>query len=43
MDKKQLEELSNQGLSITKIGESLNKSYTTIRYWLNKYNIKTNG
>jgi transposase len=43
MDKKELEELANKGLSIKKIGKQLNKSYTTIRYWLDKYQIKTNG
>ena len=43
MEKDKLEELVNQGLSVRKIGENLNKDYTTVRYWLNKFNLKTNG
>lgn len=43
MEKNNLEDLVNQGLSVRKIGVILNKDYTTVRYWLKKYNLKTNG
>lgn len=30
----------NEGLSLRKIASSLNVSYTTVRYWAKKYNLK---
>jgi hypothetical protein len=41
MDKFTLQFYVDQGLSTYKIAETLNKSQTTIRYWLNKFNLKT--
>lgn len=41
MEKKTLENLLNQGLSLNKISKKLNKSLTTIRYWSDKYNLKS--
>lgn len=41
MRKEHLEELVKKGLSQREIGEKLNKSQTTIRYWLKKYNLST--
>ena len=43
MNKEELENLAKNGYSIKKIGKLLNKPYTTIRYWLDKYEIKTDG
>jgi Zn finger protein HypA/HybF involved in hydrogenase expression len=43
MEKKYLESLVNKELSIRKISEETGKSFTTIRYWLDKYELKTNG
>jgi hypothetical protein len=43
MEKEHLEKLVNEGLSIRKIGDSTKTTYTTVRYWLNKYNLKTSG
>lgn len=42
MQKEQLEMFIQQGLSSYQIANKLNKSQTTIRYWLNKHNLKTN-
>jgi transposase-like protein len=43
MNKENLKKLVNEGLSIRKIGEVTETSYTTVRYWLDKYELKTNG
>lgn len=43
MEKQTLEKFVNDGLSIRKIGEISKTTYTTVRYWLDKYNLKTNG
>ena len=43
MEKEKLEKLVKEGLSVRKIGEKLGKDYTTVRYWLKKYKLKTNG
>jgi Zn finger protein HypA/HybF involved in hydrogenase expression/transposase len=43
MEKTNLENLVNKGLSIRKISEITKTSFTTVRYWLDKYNLKTNG
>ena len=40
--KEQLQKLALEGLSSYKIAKILGKSQTTIRYWLKKFNIKTN-
>ena len=40
MEKKELEEHLKNGLSLRKISETTNKSLTTIRYWINKYDLK---
>ena len=36
-----LKELINSGLSIRNIAKTTGKSYSSIRYWLKKYNLKT--
>lgn len=41
MNSETLQELVNKGLSVRQIGEKLNVSYTTVRYWLKKFNLKT--
>jgi len=41
MEKEILEKFIEEGLSIRKIGHKLNKSFGSIKYWLNKYNLKT--
>jgi 5-methylcytosine-specific restriction endonuclease McrA len=41
MDKEILKKQIKKGYSSYKISESLNKSQTTIRYWLKKHNLKT--
>lgn len=41
MDKDTLIQMRNENLSSYKIGQLLNKSQTTVTYWLNKYNIPT--
>lgn len=43
MDKKILEKLIDEKLSIRKIGLRLNVSYSSVRYWTKKYNLKTDG
>ena len=43
MEKETLEKLVNNGLSIRKMGEITKTTYTTVRYWLDKYGLKTNG
>ena len=35
-------ELINEGLSIRKIAEKLNISFSSAKYWINKYELKTN-
>lgn len=40
MNKEKLEELINKGMSLNKISKDLNKSLTTIRYWVKKYGIE---
>ncbi len=40
MDKIKLEEYFKEGLSLRGIGKLTGKSLTTIRYWVDKYNIK---
>ena len=42
MEKEQLETYIKQNLSSYEIGEITNKSQTTIRYWLKKFDLKTN-
>lgn len=42
MNKEILKKQIKKGYSSYKISESLNKSQTTIRYWLKKHNLKTN-
>jgi len=42
MLKELLEQFVNQNLSANKIAKELNLSLSTIRYWLRKYNLKTN-
>ena len=41
MEKEKLINLTEQGLSINGISLSIKKSKSTIRYWLNKFKIKT--
>lgn len=41
MDRVKLEELVNEGLSIRNIASNLNFSASTIRYWLSKYDLRT--
>ena len=41
MEKDALAFAVNEGLSIRKLGERFDKSYTTMRYWLHKYRLKT--
>lgn len=41
MQKDILKQLVEEGRSIREIGEFLGKSYTTVRYWLDKYALKT--
>ena len=41
MNKQELEYLVNQGNSSWDISRKLNKSQTTVRYWLKKHSIKT--
>ena len=43
MEKENLEKLVDKGLSIRKIGDLTKTTYTTVRYWLDKYGLKTNG
>jgi len=43
MNKELLEELIAKNYSIYKIAKELSKSYTTIRYWLKKFGLKTHG
>lgn len=43
MEKNKLIEKVQEGLSINGLSKYFNLSYTTIRYWLNKYNLKTTG
>lgn len=42
MDKNVLEKLVEQGLSTTKIAKHLQCSQTNVRYWLGKFDLKTN-
>jgi Zn finger protein HypA/HybF involved in hydrogenase expression len=43
MEKEYLKKLANDGLSIRQIGLITEKTYTTVRYWLDKHKIKTDG
>lgn len=43
MDNKELQNLIDQNKSIREIATELNKSPTTIRYWLAKFELKTNS
>ena len=43
MNKELLESLIKQNLSTTEIAKQVEKSQTTICYWLKKYNLKTNS
>lgn len=43
MEKEKLEQFVYDGLSIRKIGEITKTTYTKVRYWLDKYGLKTNG
>lgn len=40
MEKQVLEDLTERGLSLSEISEEINKSRTTVRYWLKKYELK---
>ena len=42
MDKNSLKEMCDNGYSGPQIAREFGKSVTTIRYWLNKYGLKTN-
>jgi len=42
MDKTMLESLVNEGKSLNQISSDLKISQTNVRYWLKKYNLKTN-
>ena len=42
MDKNNLIKLIDENLSIRDISEKTEKSYSSIRYWLKKFNLKTN-
>lgn len=42
MDKDKLQGLISKNYSTSELSKELNKSQTTIRYWLKKYNLKTN-
>ena len=42
MDKLILKELIDKNLSIRKISEETGKSFTTIRYWIKKYEMRSN-
>ena len=41
IDKEILKKYVKKGLSTRQIGKSLNKSQSSIKHWLNKYNLKT--
>lgn len=41
MNEELLKEMIDQNLSFHEIGRKTNKSFTTIRYWANKYNLKS--
>ena len=41
MNKELLESLVKQNLSTTEIAKQVEKSQTTVCYWLKKYNLKT--
>ena len=43
MKKELLENFIKQGMTQREIAEKVNKSQTSVKYWLNKYNIKTNN
>ena len=43
MEKEELKKLVDKNYSINEIGKEFNLSYTSIRYYLNKFNLKTNG
>ena len=43
MDRNELEILVNNGLSQRKIAEHFDKSQSSIRHWLKKYNLSTKG
>jgi transposase len=42
MNKEELKKLTDDGLSIYDISKKYKKGYSTIRYWLKKYELKTN-
>ncbi len=42
MNKELLEELIAKNYSVYQIAKEVSKSYTTIRYWLNKFQLQTN-
>lgn len=41
MNKEELESLVSEGLSNREIADKLGKNHSTVRYWLNKYGLKT--
>lgn len=43
MEKEYLIDKISKGLSIRKISEISGKSYTSVRHWLDKFKLKTNG
>jgi transposase len=42
MNKKDFKDLIDKGHSQREIGNILHQGQTTVRYWLNKYGLKTN-
>ena len=42
MDKDNIKNLIDKGYSLNKISKELNKSLTTIRYWVKKHGLKSN-
>jgi len=43
MEREELEKLAEGGFSIREISKMVNLSFTSVRYWLSKYKIKTKG
>ena len=41
MEKEILSKMTNDGMSISEISKAIQKSNTTVRYWLNKFGFKT--
>jgi transposase len=43
MEKEMLIKKIEEGLSIRELSLYFNKSFTSIRYWIKKFNLKTHG